>query len=106
MSHPSTSAVDARPSTPEPQEDVDDITKNVTAGVTEVQGDLNFYETVTAAPLNPFSRTSLQLYMILLVAALNATASGFDGVSFEPASRGHQYPYTQLNKCAVDIQLH
>lgn len=104
MSHPSTSAVDARPSTPE---DVDDITKNVTAGVTEVQGDLNFYETVTAAPLNPFSRTSLQLYMILLVAALNATASGFDGVSFDLDPKRNQYlPYTQLNRCAVDIQLH
>ena len=48
--------------------------------VTEIQGDSNFYETVTAAPLDPWSRTSLQLYAILLVASLNATASGFDGV--------------------------
>ncbi len=49
--------------------------------VTEVQGDYHFYETVTASPLDPWSKTSIQLYMILLVAALNATASGFDGVS-------------------------
>ncbi len=48
---------------------------------TEVQGDSNFHETVTVAPLDPWSRTSLQLYAILLVASLNATASGFDGVS-------------------------
>lgn len=47
---------------------------------TEVQGDSHFLETVTTAPLNPWSRTSLQLYAILLVASLNATASGFDGV--------------------------
>lgn len=63
------------------REDVDDATKTVAAEVTEVQGDLHFHETVTAAPLDPWSRTSLQLYSILLVAALNATASGFDGVS-------------------------
>lgn len=49
--------------------------------ITEVQGDANFYETVTSAPLNPLSKISFQLYAILLVAALNATASGFDGVS-------------------------
>lgn len=48
--------------------------------ITQIQGNAHFYETVTAAPLNPWSKTSLQLYMILLVAALNATASGFDGV--------------------------
>jgi hypothetical protein len=51
--------------------------------VTEIQGDSNFLETVTAAPLNPWSKTSIQLYFILLVAALNATASGFDGVRDE-----------------------
>lgn len=49
--------------------------------ITEVQGDSAFFETVSAAPLNPRSKTSFQLYAILLVAALNATASGFDGVS-------------------------
>lgn len=67
-----------------PREDEDgdfDNVKPTAARVTEVQGDLQFHETVTAAPLNPWSRTSLQLYLILLVAALNATASGFDGVS-------------------------
>ena len=59
----------------------DDMDKHDAAKVTEVQGDVHFYETVTAAPLNPWSKTSIQLYFILLVAALNATASGFDGVS-------------------------
>lgn len=49
--------------------------------VTQVQGDLHFHETVRAAPLDARSRASIQLYLILLVAALNATASGFDGVS-------------------------
>lgn len=53
---------------------------------TEVQGDSHFHETVTAAPLDPWSKTSLQLYAVLLVASLNATASGFDGVSW-PANR-------------------
>jgi len=52
--------------------------------ITEVQGNAHFHETVTAAPLNPWSKTSLKLYMILLVAALNATASGFDGVRIFP----------------------
>ena len=55
----------------------------------EVQGDSHFHETVTAAPLYPWSRTSLQLYAILLVASLNATASGFDGVSDHRRSGGH-----------------
>jgi hypothetical protein len=54
--------------------------------ITEVQGNSTFMETVTAAPLNPRSKTSFQLYAILLVAALNATASGFDGVSASGAS--------------------
>ncbi len=58
----------------------DDSNLKPSGKVTEVQGDSQFYESVTAAPLNPWSRTSLQLYCILLVAALNATASGFDGV--------------------------
>lgn len=60
-------------------DDVDDI-KPATGKIKEVQGDSHFYETVTAAPLSPWSRTSVQLYLILLVAALNATTSGFDGV--------------------------
>lgn len=59
----------------------DDGLEKGQADIKEVQGDQHFYETVTAAPLNPLSKTSLQLYAILLVAALNATASGFDGVS-------------------------
>ncbi len=49
--------------------------------IREIQGDAHFHETITAAPLNAWSKTSFQLYCILLVAALNATASGFDGVS-------------------------
>lgn len=73
--------------------------------VTEIQGDSHFYETVTAAPLNPWSRTSLQLYAILLVASLNATASGFDGV------RSYHLIDTNVtgisaNIGQVDIQLH
>lgn len=60
--------------------DVDPAMEKGDREITQIQGDAHFYETVTAAPLNPWSKTSLQLYMILLVAALNATASGFDGV--------------------------
>ncbi|POR31422.1 Hexose transport-protein [Tolypocladium paradoxum] len=59
--------------------------------ITEVQGDAHYYETVTAAPLDPWSKTSLQLYMILLVAALNATASGFDGSIFSSINAMIQY---------------
>lgn len=62
------------------QDDLDDV--KTVANVREVRGDARFHETVTAAPLNPWSRTSIQLYLILLVAALNATTSGFDGVSW------------------------
>lgn len=50
------------------------------AQIREIQGNAGYYESITAAPLNPWSKTSIQLYFILLVAALNATASGFDGV--------------------------
>lgn len=57
------------------------IDKNDGGKITKVQGDVHFHETITAAPLDPWSKRSLQLYAILLVAALNATASGFDGVS-------------------------
>jgi hypothetical protein len=49
--------------------------------VLQVQGNEDFLHAVTAAPLSPWSKTSLQLYLILLTACLNATASGFDGVS-------------------------
>lgn len=73
--------------------------------ITEVQGDAHFYETVSAAPLDPWSRTSLQLYMILLVAALNATASGFDGVGGQTLHRGAQ-DGSILTKHAVHLQLH
>ncbi|KAG5920410.1 hypothetical protein E4U42_006201 [Claviceps africana] len=59
--------------------------------LTAIQGNARFHETVTAAPLNPWSRTSLQLYAILLVAALNATASGFDGSIFSSINAMDQY---------------
>lgn len=57
-----------------------DVPEKHGAQVQERQGDAHFHDTVTAAPLNPWSKTSIQLYFILLVAALNATSSGFDGV--------------------------
>lgn len=59
----------------------DAFDKSAIGNITEVQGNAHFHETVTAAPMDPWSRTSIQLYLILMVAGLNATASGFDGVS-------------------------
>ncbi|QUC19124.1 uncharacterized protein UV8b_03365 [Ustilaginoidea virens] len=59
--------------------------------LTAIQGHARFYEAATAAPLSPWSKTSLQLYMILLVAALNATASGFDGSIFSSINAMDQY---------------
>lgn len=59
----------------------DAFDKSAIGNITEVQGNAHFHETVTAAPMDAWSRTSIQLYLILIVAALNATASGFDGVS-------------------------
>ncbi|EMR70797.1 putative hexose transport-related protein [Eutypa lata UCREL1] len=73
-------------------EPVDNSEPEKTHGkTTEVQGDSHFHETVTAAPLDPWSRTSLQLYAILLVASLNATASGFDGSIFSSINAMTQY---------------
>ncbi len=66
------------------QEDRPSFDKSNGPDIREMQGNANFYETVSAAPLNPWSKTSMQLYLILLVAALNATASGFDGVCRQP----------------------
>lgn len=60
--------------------------------VTHVQGNGRLVESVAAARLDPWSKTSLQLYMILFVAALNATASGFDGVN----SRGRTVHWPRL----------
>jgi hypothetical protein len=57
------------------------MVKASAAETQDVQGDAAFYDSVTAAPINPRSKTAFQLYLILLIAALNATASGFDGVS-------------------------
>ncbi|XWW99209.1 hypothetical protein V2A60_007218 [Cordyceps javanica] len=65
--------------------------KHNAADIREIQGNAHFYETVTAAPLNPWSKTSIQLYFILLVAALNATASGFDGSIFSSINAMPQY---------------
>ncbi|EQL02224.1 hexose transport- protein [Ophiocordyceps sinensis CO18] len=59
--------------------------------VTQVQRDARVFESDSAARLDPWSKTSLQLYMILLVAALNATASGFDGSIFGSINAMSQY---------------
>ncbi|KAK0763265.1 hypothetical protein N5P37_004251 [Trichoderma harzianum] len=69
----------------------DHIDKSAIGNVTEVQGNTHFHETVSAAPLNPWSWTSIQLYCILLVAALNATSSGFDGSIFSSINAMTQY---------------
>ncbi|KAL7930260.1 general substrate transporter [Trichoderma chlorosporum] len=69
----------------------DNIDKAAIGSVTEVQGNTHFHETVTAAPLDPWSWTSIQLYLILLVAALNATSSGFDGSIFSSINAMPQY---------------
>ncbi|KAI1500045.1 putative hexose transport-related protein [Biscogniauxia marginata] len=58
---------------------------------TEVQGSSHFHEAITASPLDALSKTSFQLYAILLVAALNATASGFDGSIFSSINAMSQY---------------
>lgn len=59
--------------------------------VLQVQGNTEFIQAATVAPLNPWSRTSLQLYLILLTACLNATASGFDGSIFSTINAMDQY---------------
>ncbi|KAG8157183.1 hypothetical protein KVR01_012891 [Diaporthe batatas] len=71
-------------------DDMEDI-KPSAGEIKEVQGDSHFYETITASPLDPWSKTSLQLYLILLVAALNATSSGFDGSIFSSINAMDQY---------------
>ncbi|KAI1334676.1 putative hexose transport-related protein [Xylariaceae sp. FL0016] len=68
-----------------------EVVSKIHGETTEVQGDSHFHETVTAAPLNALSKTSFQLYAILLVAALNATASGFDGSIFSSINAMTQY---------------
>ncbi|PHH77559.1 hypothetical protein CDD80_491 [Ophiocordyceps camponoti-rufipedis] len=66
--------------------------KEAREAIVEVQGDAPFSgSAAAAAPLDPFSRTSFQLYAILLVAALNATASGFDGSIFSSINAMAQY---------------
>lgn len=39
-----------------------------------------YQEAIAAAPFQPWSKSSIQLYFIFLVAYVNAMASGFDGV--------------------------
>jgi hypothetical protein len=51
------------------------------AEVKEVQGHATYHEAIAAAPFQPWSKSSIQLYFIFLVAYVNAMASGFDGVS-------------------------
>ncbi|KAH8788193.1 putative hexose transport-related protein [Diaporthe sp. PMI_573] len=82
--------IEMAPATSHQQDDIEDI-KPAAGKIKEVQGDSHFYETVTAAPLDPWSRTSIQLYLILLVAALNATTSGFDGSIFSSINAMDQY---------------
>ncbi|KAM0452765.1 hypothetical protein ACHAO4_005184 [Trichoderma viride] len=69
----------------------DAFDKSAIGNITEVQGNAHFHETVTAAPMDPWSRTSIQLYLILVVAGLNATASGFDGSIFSSINAMTQY---------------
>ncbi|ORY28150.1 general substrate transporter [Naematelia encephala] len=69
----------------------DSLGKGDEYNTTELQGDAAFHESIGAAPLNPWSKTSVQLYFILLVAALNATASGFDGSIFSSINAMKQY---------------
>jgi hypothetical protein len=49
--------------------------------------DARFTAATEAQPLNPWSARSFQLYAIFLVAYLNATSSGFDGISDAPKLR-------------------
>lgn len=48
---------------------------------TEVKDVQSYQEAIAAAPFQPWSKSSIQLYFIFLVAYVNAMASGFDGVS-------------------------
>lgn len=60
--------------------------------VVNVQGNPDFIQATTnGAPLNLLSKESLQLYLILLTACLNATASGFDGSIFGSINAMNQY---------------
>jgi hypothetical protein len=93
--------IEMAPATSHQQDDIEDI-KPAAGKIKEVQGDSHFYETVTAAPLDPLSRTSIQLYLILLVAALNATTSGFDGVSLADPDVERGW----LNLRVVNLQLY
>jgi hypothetical protein len=44
-----------------------------------------YHEAIAAAPFKPWSKSSIQLYFIFLVAYVNAMASGFDGVCTLPS---------------------
>lgn len=49
--------------------------------VKDVTAHATYHEAIAAAPFQPWSKSSIQLYFIFLVAYVNAMASGFDGVS-------------------------
>lgn len=62
-------------------ESIDPKTANL--ATRDIQGDAAFHKAINEAPLDPWSKTAFKLYGVLFIAALNATASGFDGVSVE-----------------------
>ncbi|KAI5369830.1 Putative major facilitator, sugar transporter, major facilitator superfamily [Septoria linicola] len=57
----------------------------------EVQGNVDYLAAVMVTPLNAWFRTSFELYSILLIACLNATASGFDSSIFSTINAMDQY---------------
>ncbi|KAL1407792.1 hypothetical protein Q8F55_007227 [Vanrija albida] len=57
----------------------------------DVQGDAAFHKAVNEAPLDPWSKTAFKLYGVLFIAALNATASGFDGSIFSSINAMDQW---------------
>lgn len=75
----------------EHRDDLSDAKYAQEATITQVQGHVRFHNTVGAVPLDPWSGASIQLYLILLVAALNATTSGFDGSIFSSINAMSQY---------------
>lgn len=93
-------------------EPISGITHNALEPVTSKSSDANveksevkdvyatYHEAIAAAPFQPWSKSSIQLYFIFLVAYVNAMASGFDGVG---SSHSRQVPVPDYS---VDLQLH
>ena len=93
-------------------EPISGITHNALEPVTSKSSDANveksevkdvhatYHEAIAAAPFQPWSKSSIQLYFIFLVAYVNAMASGFDGVG---SSHSRQVPVSDYS---VDLQLH